>query len=53
VKQLSYLVAAQMHGRRNDMRRLFAAQLNDVFPQIGLDNAVASRLKRLIKFDLF
>ena len=35
------LVLVQMHGRRDDVARLLAAQLDDVFAEIGLDRADA------------
>ena len=46
------LLAIEMHGRRDDMRRRFAAKLNDIFAEVGLDCVDIRRLERGVEADL-
>ena len=52
VKEFSHLVTAQMHGGRDDVGGFFAAQLDNVFAEVGLDHAVSRRLERVVELDL-
>ncbi len=46
------LVAVEMHGRGNDVGGNLAAQLDDVFAEIGLDRRHAGLFQRGVDFDL-
>lgn len=53
VEKLSDLGAAQVHGRGDDVRGFFVAQLDDVFAQIGFDDALTGGFERPVKLDFF
>ena len=46
------VVAADMDGRRDDVRGRLAAQLDDVFAEIGLDRLDSRRFQRRVEADL-
>ena len=48
-----HLIARQMHGRRNDVRRHLAAELYDILAEVGFDRDETSRLDGLVEPDLF
>ena len=47
------LLLGQVDGGANDMRRNLAAQLDDIFAEIGLDGPDAGGLQRVVEGDLF
>ena len=53
VEELTDIVAAQMHSGRDDVTGAFAAQLHDVFAEVGFNDADSFCFKCVIEVDLF
>ena len=52
MKELADLAASQMHGRSNNVSRLFPAQLYDVFSQVRFHDTQAFCFQGLVEMDL-
>jgi hypothetical protein len=52
VEEFADLFAVEMHRRCDDVRRPFAAQLDDVLAQVCLNDAMACRFERVVQPDL-
>ena len=53
VEELRYVLFRLMHGRGEDVIRLLARHLNDVFPQIGLEYFALVLFEDFVQLDLF
>ena len=52
-EEISHLIAGQVDGGHDHVRRTFVAVLDDPFAEVGLDHAEAFSLKRRVEMDFF
>jgi hypothetical protein len=52
MEELTDFLSAQMHGRCDDVRRFFPAQLDDVFAKVGFNHAHAFGFKDMVEVKL-